>query len=79
MAEAEALENAGFISYTGMLDRLQQRFPDIPSWRIAQVIAAENEAVTGGALQIVPIEVEAGANEMLEREVARSQESGEVA
>lgn len=79
MAERETLEDAGFILYADVLDRLQRRFPDVAPWRIAQIVAAENDAITGGVLRIVPSEVESGAEEMLEREIGLAQKSGEVA
>lgn len=68
MAERFTLEDAGYILYSDMLTRLHERFPDIPMWRLEQVVTAENDAITGGVLQIVPVEIETGANEMLERE-----------
>jgi hypothetical protein len=46
---------------------------------VEQIIAAENEAITGGMLTIVPAEVEAGAEEMLARDSAPAQKDGEVA
>lgn len=79
MTERFSLQDAGYVLYSDMLARLHQRFPGIPEWRIAQVVAAENDAITGGVLRIVPEEVETGAKEMLEREHTRVHESGEVA
>lgn len=79
MAERNSLEDAGYILYSDMLDRLQRRFPDVAPWRIMQIVAAENEAITGGVLRIVPVEVETGAGEMLEREDGLAQTDGEVA
>lgn len=68
MVERFTLEETGYITYSDMLDRLQARFPSVPSWRLDQIVAAEYEAITGGLLRIVPAEVEAGAIEMLSRE-----------
>lgn len=79
MAERNTLEDAGYILYSDMLDRLQQRFPDVATWRVAQVVAAEIDAMTGGVPRIVPADVETGATEMLEREVVAAREDGEVA
>ncbi|MGJ0390302.1 hypothetical protein [Microbacterium sp. CGR1] len=68
MVERFTLEDAGYIMYSDMLDRLRERFPSIPSWRLDQIVSAEHDAITGGILRIVPEEVEAGAIEMLSRE-----------
>lgn len=68
MAEEFTLEEAGYILYSDVLERLRQRFPAAAEWRLEQIIAAENEAITGGILQIVPAAVESGAVEMLMRE-----------
>lgn len=69
MVERFTLENAGYIAYSDMLDRLRTRFPSVPEWRLDQIVAAEHDAITGGILRIVPAEVESGAIEMLAREV----------
>jgi hypothetical protein len=68
MAERFTLEDAGYILYSDMLDRLHQRFPSVPQWRLEQIVTAEYDAITGGLLKIVPAEVETGAAEMLENE-----------
>lgn len=68
MVERFTLEEAGYILYSDMLERLRQQFPTVPGWRLDQIIAAEHEAITGGMLRIVPAEVESGAVEMLARE-----------
>lgn len=68
MVERFTLEDAGYIAYTDMLDRLRARFPSVPAWRLDQIVTAEHDAITGGILQIVPAEVESGAAEMLSRE-----------
>jgi len=68
MVERFTLGDAGYIMYSDMLDRLRQRFPSVPQWRLDQIVSAEHDAITGGILQIVPAEVESGAVEMLERE-----------
>lgn len=85
MVERFTLEDAGYIMYSAMLDRLRERFPTVPSWRLDQIVSAEHDAITGGILRIVPEEVESGAIEMLSREFderatddARS-DDGEVA
>lgn len=85
MVERFTLEDAGYIMYSDMLDRLRERFPTVPSWRLDQIVSAEHDAITGGILRIVPEEVESGAIEMLSREFderatddARS-DDGEVA
>lgn len=79
MVERFTVEEAGYVMYAEMLDRLHARFPDVPPWRLEQIAAAENDAITGGLLRIVPAEVEAGAIEMLERERARASQDGEEA
>lgn len=68
MVEQFTLEEAGYILYAEMLERLRERFPSVPTWRLDQIVTAEHDAITGGILQIVPSEVESGAIEMLERE-----------
>ncbi|MFJ2543783.1 hypothetical protein [Microbacterium sp. NPDC087589] len=68
MVERFALEDAGYIMYTDLIDRLHADFPSVPAWRIDQIVTAEHDAITGGILQIVPAEVESGAAEMLARE-----------
>lgn len=79
MAERNSLEDAGYILYSDMLDRLQQQFPDVAAWRISQVVGAEIDAMTGGVPRVVPAEVETGATEMLEREHDQVRRTGEVA
>jgi len=68
MVERFTLGDAGYIMYSDMLDRLRERFPSVPAWRLDQIVSAEHDAITGGILQIVPAEVESGAIEMLSRE-----------
>lgn len=68
MAERFTLDEAGYILYSDMLGRLRERFPAVPLWRLEQIAAAENDAITGGLLRIVPAEVETGVMEMLESE-----------
>ncbi|KQQ66829.1 hypothetical protein [Microbacterium sp. Leaf320] len=68
MVERFTLGDAGYIMYSDMLDRLRERFPSVPAWRLDQIVTAEHDAITGGILQIVPAEVESGAIEMLSRE-----------
>ncbi len=72
MADRRSLDEGGYILYSDLVDRLRTRFPHVPHWRLEQVIAAENDAITGGLLRIVPVEVEDGTIEMLEREVAEA-------
>ncbi|OAN33430.1 hypothetical protein [Microbacterium sp. H83] len=80
MVEPFTFEEAGYILYADMLDRLRTQFPSVPSWRLDQIVSAEHDAITGGVLRIVPAEVEAGAVEMLNREVQGDlEEDGEVA
>lgn len=79
MAERITLQDAGYVLYADMLARLRERFPEVPLWRLEQVINTENDAVTGGILQIVPAEVESGSSEMLEREQRLAQGEDEVA
>jgi hypothetical protein len=79
MTERFSLDDAGYILYADMLDRLQARFPAVPLWRLEQIVSAEHDAITGGLLRIVPAEVEAGAVEMLERERTAATGDGEVA
>ncbi|MFF7291079.1 hypothetical protein ACFY9N_00965 [Microbacterium sp. NPDC008134] len=68
MADRFTLDEAGYILYSEMLERLRERFPTVPLWRLEQIAAAENDAITGGLLRIVPAEVETGVIEMLESE-----------
>lgn len=68
MVERFTLGDAGYIMYADMLNRLRERFPSVPDWRLDQIVTAEHDAITGGILQIVPAEVESGAIEMLSRE-----------
>ncbi|WP_091229115.1 hypothetical protein [Microbacterium sp. 3J1] len=80
MVERFTVEQAGYILYADMVDRLRTQFPSVPAWRLDQIVAAEHDAITGGVLRIVPAEVETGAVEMLTREQqGRLDEDGEVA
>lgn len=76
MADRRSLDEGGYILYTDLIDRLRTRFPHVPHWRLEQVVAAENDAITGGILRIVPVEVEDGTVEMLEREVPDASSGG---
>jgi len=78
MAERFTLDQAGYILYSDMIDRLHERFPSTPVQRLEQIAQAEHDAITGGILQIVPVEVEAGTVEMLEQADGRSSEDDEV-
>lgn len=71
-------EEAGYVLYSDVVERLRGRFPAVPDWRLEQIVAAENEAITGGMLTIVPAEVESGAVEMLNREEDRLSDEDEV-
>ena len=79
MGERFTPEEAGYILYSDVIERLRERFPTVPDWRLGQIVAAENEAITGGMLSIVPAEVESGAVEMLTREQDRMSDDDEVA
>ena len=79
MAERVSPEDAGYVLYADLLDRLRARFPAVPMWRLEQIVAAENDAITGGLLTIVPAEVEAGAAEMLDRDTTPLAPESEVA
>jgi len=80
MVERFTLEEAGYILYAEMRERLRERFPTVPTWRLEQIVTAEHDAITGGILQIVPSEVESGSIEMLEREREQGlNDDGEVA
>jgi hypothetical protein len=70
MSERFTLDEAGYILYSAMIERLRERFPTVPLWRLEQIAAAENDAITGGLLRIVPAEVETGVIEMLETDEA---------
>ncbi len=79
MVERFTIEEAGYVLYSDMLDRLRAQFPSVPVWRLEQIVAAEHDAITGGMLRIVPSEVESGAMEMLLREQEERGDDGEVA
>jgi hypothetical protein len=79
MVERYTLEEAGYVMYADLLERLRERFPSTPTWRLEQIVSAENEAITGGILRIVPADVESGAVEMLTREHDRLSGDEEVA
>ncbi|WP_144876027.1 hypothetical protein [Microbacterium sp. 1.5R] len=79
MGERFTPEDAGYILYSDVIERLRARFPTVADWRLEQIVTAENEAITGGMLSIVPAEVESGAIEMLSLEQDRMTDEGEVA
>ncbi|PCE15553.1 hypothetical protein AUC47_11720 [Microbacterium sp. SZ1] len=79
MGERFTPEDAGYILYSEVIERLGEQFPTVPGWRLEQIVTAENEAITGGMLSIVPAEVETGAVEMLTREEHRMSDDDEVA
>lgn len=68
MVERSALDDEKYIDYAALLERLERQFPTVPRDRIEQIIVAENDAITGGFLLIVPAGVATGAIEMLTRE-----------
>ncbi|MBE7955717.1 hypothetical protein ABTZ44_14115 [Microbacterium oxydans] len=68
MVERSALDDEKYIDYAALLERLEREFPTVPRDRIEQIIVAENDAITGGFLLIVPAGVATGAIEMLTRE-----------
>jgi hypothetical protein len=68
MVERSALDDEKYIDYAALLERLERQFPTVPRDRIEQIIVAENDAITGGFLLIVPAGVATGATEMLTRE-----------
>ncbi|KKX99203.1 MULTISPECIES: hypothetical protein [Microbacterium] len=68
MVERSALDDEMYIDYAALLERLERQFPTVPRDRIEQIIVAENDAITGGFLLIVPAGVATGAIEMLTRE-----------
>lgn len=76
MADRRSLDEGGYILYSDLIDRLRARFPHVPHWRLEQVVTAENDAITGGILRIVPVEVEDGTVEMLEREAPEAPARG---
>lgn len=68
MVERSTLDDEKYIDYAALLERLERQFPTVPRDRIEQIIVAENDAITGGFLLIVPAGVATGAIEMLTRE-----------
>ncbi|MGO4490161.1 hypothetical protein [Microbacterium sp. 2RAF4] len=68
MVERSALEDEKYIGYATLLERLERQFPTVSRDRIEQIIVAENDAITGGFLLVVPAGVATGAIEMLTRE-----------
>ncbi|ALX66158.1 hypothetical protein [Microbacterium sp. XT11] len=79
MLERSPLEETGYVLYDDLVARLRDRFPGIPMARLEQIVLSENDAITGGRLHVVPAEVEAGADEMLQRESRRWSDATEVA
>lgn len=77
MVERFTVETAGYVMYSDMIDRIHRNFPHVPRWRVEQIAAAENDAITGGLLTIVPAGVEAGVVELLERDVAHGDDESE--
>lgn len=78
MVEPLDLEDERYIGYADLLDHLQKKYPGVSRDRIASIVVAENDAITGGFLLVVPAEVATGAIEMLERESAHAADTGEV-
>jgi hypothetical protein len=58
-------------SYTGVVRRLAERFPHLRTVDIEAVVAREHEAFTGGRPVAIPIDVETGAEEILEGDADR--------
>lgn len=79
MGEHTTVEAAGYIVYSDLIDRLCTAYPHVPRWRLEQIATAENDAITGGLLHIVPAEVEEGVIEMLDSETAQTSDDDEVA
>lgn len=79
MGEQFTVEGAEYIVYSDLIDRLCAAYPLVPRWRLEQIANAENDAITGGLLQVVPAEVEDGVIEMLDSEAARPSDDDEVA
>ncbi|KJL26126.1 hypothetical protein RN51_00346 [Microbacterium oxydans] len=79
MVERSALENEKYIDYAALLERLERQFPTISRDRIEQIIVAENDAITGGFLLVVPAGVATGAIEMLTRESSPAADGEAVA
>ena len=69
MVDPIDLKDERYVRYADLLDQLHQQFPTAGRERIARIITAENDAITGGFLLVV---------EMLERETALSADGGEV-
>ncbi|WP_347124489.1 hypothetical protein [Microbacterium sp. SY138] len=78
MVDPIDLKDERYVRYADLLDQLHQQFPTAGRERIARIITAENDAITGGFLLVVPAEVATGAVEMLERETALGADGGEV-
>lgn len=79
MVERSALEDENYIGYAALLERLQRQFPTVSRDRIEQIIVAENDAITGGFLIVVPAGVATGAIEMLMRESSAALDGEAVA
>lgn len=78
MVDPIDLKDERYVRYADLLDQLHRRFPTVARERIARIIMAENDAITGGFLLVVPAEVATGAVEMLERRTAADMDGGEV-
>ncbi len=72
MVEPIDLKDERYIGFADLLDHLHTRFPAVSRDRIARIIEAENDAITGGFLLVVPAEVATGATEMLELSTSRA-------
>ncbi|MFB8189113.1 hypothetical protein ACFC14_07285 [Microbacterium sp. NPDC055988] len=77
MVEPIDLTDERYIGFAELLDHLHAQFPGVSRDRIARIIEAENDAITGGFLLVVPAEVATGAIEMLELSTARALDDGE--
>lgn len=79
MGEHTTVETTGYIVYSDLIDRLRTAYPHVPRWRLEQIATAENDAITGGLLHLVPAEVEDGVIEMLDGEAGQTSDDDEVA
>lgn len=65
MGEQFTVGDTEYILYADLIERLCVAYPEVPRWRLEQIANAENDAITGGLLQVVPVAVEDGVIEML--------------
>ena len=55
------------VDFERLLDRMSERYPTIPRSEIHAVAIIEHDAITGGELYAVPVELEQGLTEALDR------------